>query len=451
MSSGCGLKEEMFAIEAGPDRYYLYAPLRRSAALVNSSACRAMTKFMEYGAVSLNPQELLVVQEFIEAGLIGDESPEPPVFPSEYGFNPYEVTLFLTSLCNLRCTYCYADAGRRNVQMSWDAARAAIELVAENAGLAGREDFVVGFHGGGEPTLAWDLMQSCVEFAEKTGDNKGLTPHIHTASNGILSAQQQNFIIQHFSGINISMDGPRDIQNRQRPRRDGSGSFERVMDSLRHFEEAGFPFDVRITVTRQSTPLMKEIVEFFSSNFPSLRQLHIEPAWYCGRCLTSGEQSPQAQDFIGNFLSAMSVARKKDINLFYSGARIDTITNRFCGAPGEGFSVMPEGVVSSCYEVCEPDDSRADIFHYGQYDPIQGRFIFDTRKINNLRSLAVNHIPFCQDCFCKWHCAGDCMAKTLKDINPESHHGSERCQINREITLAQLQEIIHKPQEEEGK
>ncbi|HWP95734.1 MAG TPA: radical SAM protein [Syntrophomonadaceae bacterium] len=443
-------REEIFTIQAGPDQYYLYAPLRHAAALVNASACQAVGKFMESGRAQLSSLEQSVIDRFLEAGLIGGQTPELPDFPAEYGFHPYEVTLFLTSRCNLRCTYCYADAGKRKVELSWDAAQAAIELVAENAGLVGREDFLVGFHGGGEPTLAWDLMCQCVDFAEKTGDRKGLQPHVHTASNGLLSKKQRNYIIRHFAGINISMDGPREVQDRQRPCRDGSGSFDQVMETLEDFSANGFHFDIRITATRQSTALMSEIVEFLCTRFPSLRQLHIEPAWYCGRCLTSGEQAPEAKDFINQYLAATLCAQQHDVALYYSGARIDTITNRFCGAPGEGFSVMPEGTVSSCYEVCDPDDPRAEIFHYGHYDRLHRSYVFDEEKVNKLRSLAVNNISFCQDCFCRWHCAGDCMAKALKDINPASHQGSERCQINREITLAQLKDIIHAQKPEGG-
>ena len=56
-----------------------------------------------------------------------------------------------------------------------------------------------------------------------------------------------------------------------------------------------------------------------------------------------------------------------------------------------------------------------------------------------MSELNVHNIRFCDDCFCRWHCAGDCAAKVLDGIPLERHHGSVRCQISRALTLNQIQ------------
>ncbi|HEX7678638.1 MAG TPA: hypothetical protein VF713_10985, partial [Thermoanaerobaculia bacterium] len=208
------------------------------------------------------------------------------------------------------------------------------------------------------------------------------------------------------------------------------------------FESRRFPYGVRATITDASASRLKEIVRFFRANCPSLEQLHVEPVWYCGRCRTSGARPPGNEAFLHTFLDAMDDAAKLGIRLFYSGARLDAITNKFCAAPGDGFSVTPEGIASSCFEVTEASDPRASLFHYGRYDADEGRFVFDAERLRKLRELTVEKIPHCGDCFCKWHCGGDCLAKVMTGRDAASHHGSPRCEVNRAITFAEIRRIV---------
>ena len=438
-------QEEFFVLPVGDDRYYLYAPLRRGIAVVNGAAAAAVSSYLQGEQLSAAQQG--IIDQLGGHGLLGADPPAPPVFPEECTFAPYEVTLFLTTRCNLRCTYCYAEAGKRQAELSWDAARAAIDLVLENAALAGREDFMVGFHGGGEPTLCWEMIQRCTDYAHQQATARGLQARVHAATNGLLNAEQRAYIAEHFSGLNISLDGPAEIQDRQRPRAGGGGSFDAVMESLRDFDRRGFRVSVRATVTEQSVHRMLELVQFFATELPHLERLHLEPAWYCGRCRTSGEQPPAQHDFADQFERAAARARELDLPLIYSGARVDALTSKFCAAPGDGFSITPDGAVTSCYEILDADDPRAPLFHYGRFDPERGVYQLDEQRQARLRRLSVEHLPHCQDCFCRWHCAGDCLAKSLQTAAPESHNGSARCEINRRLTMAELHRMVRRTEQ----
>lgn len=59
-----------------------------------------------------------------------------------------------------------------------------------------------------------------------------------------------------------------------------------------------------------------------------------------------------------------------------------------------------------------------------------------------LRRLSVEHKPFCQGCFAKWHCAGDCHHRTLSSSPKGVFRGSERCHITRELTKDLILERI---------
>jgi len=171
--------------------------------------------------------------------------------------------------------------------------------------------------------------------------------------------------------------------------------------------------------------------------------LHIEPVWLCGRCLTTGEEAPSDDDFIRYYARAMEKAEQIGVKLIYSGLRLDSLLSKFCAATGDGFNVLPDGMVTSCYEVTESDHPKAELFHYGRYDFNRKEFVFDTDKIKRLQKYSVENIAYCRDCFCKWHCAGDCISKVFDVSQSFCHEGSLRCTLNRRLTLMQLEKLIH--------
>jgi uncharacterized protein len=432
-------REEIFVVPRREDEYFLYAPLRRRLAVVNGSAVVVLARFLEAGAEALDACGRALVDSLTAKGLLGEPVPAPPLFPEGYRLLPHEVTLFLTSRCNLRCRYCYADAGRKSADMPFATARAAIDLVARNAGLAGLPRFGVGFHGGGEPTVAWDLLVRCVEHARAKAEECGLEAEVFAATNGVLGPEQREYVARHFTSVNVSLDGPPDIQDRNRRRADGGGSYADVAETLRYFARAGLHHGVRATVTAATVDRMREVVEWFAREF-RLAYVHLEPVWLCGRCARSGERPPDDAAFEARFLEAAERGAALGLPVLYSGARLDALSSRFCAAPGDGFNVLPEGLVTSCYEVTEPDDPRARIFHYGRCEG--GTFVFDEERLASLRCYSVEHLEHCADCFCRWHCAGDCLARALEASGSGAHAGTPRCELNRALTRAHLDRLV---------
>ena len=79
---------------------------------------------------------------------------------------------------------------------------------------------------------------------------------------------------------------------------------------------------------------------------------------------------------------------------------------------------------------------------YGAWDADANGFSFDEKKQEELHTLTVDRMPYCADCFCKYHCSGDCAAKLLGLKPPSEHAGSVRCRITRAITLHQIQKKL---------
>jgi uncharacterized protein len=423
--------------------YILYSPLNKKVGLINASGANTLHKY--FRQEPLSPGEMVYIDNLYENRFLNHVALSRPVFPANYDFMPHEVTLFATSRCNLRCRYCYAEAGKKSEDMSTEIAKAAIDLVANHAGRMGLPEFAVGFHGGGEPTVAWNFITETVGYAREKADRKGLEVEIFAASNGMFNEKQRDFILKYFTSLNISLDGPEDVQNYNRPCADGSGSFARVRENLKFFDAQGFKYGIRATVTERNVHRMAETVEWFASEF-NFTSLHLEPVWSCGRCLTTGETAPRDEDFIHHFVRAMEKAEQVGIRLEYSGLRLDSLISRFCAATGDGFNVLPDGRVSSCYEITEADDPKAALFHYGRYDAGSKAFVFDKDRIQRLQRYSVEYLDYCRDCFCKWHCAGDCLSKVFDAAPAFTHQGSPRCKLNRRLTLLQLEKLITQEQ-----
>lgn len=433
-------KPELFLLEEG-DALILYAPLRRLLARINAGARTAVRKELE--GLTLNAEEQVAVDTLRARGFF-DEVPVP-VIPET--FEPATVTLFPTDACNLRCRYCYAAAEEGAHKLPMEAARAAIDLVAENALRQKRPHFQVGFHGNGEPFMAFDIIRECCEYTVFKAEQLGLRGNINSATNGVLSDKQLDFVLAWFNGVNISSDILPDLQNRQRPFPDGSGSFDRVDYTIRRIDDAGLNYGIRATLTDQCAHRLVEMADYVTEHYPHCNQVHLEPAWEVGRALNTGEKSPVAEVFVEQYLKAVDKLGNKGVKLVYSGARQDALTASFCSVCRGSFTVSAEAKVTACYEVCTADDPRSERFLFGEYDFEKKGYVFDREKMDALAGLNVHNMPFCRDCFCKWHCAGDCAAKLLGEQPPQAHAGSTRCQINRALTKKQ---ILRKMQYEEG-
>jgi uncharacterized protein len=186
---------------------------------------------------------------------------------------------------------------------------------------------------------------------------------------------------------------------------------------------------------------MEESIDFVAENYHPVT-VHFEPVFQCGRCKTDDEYQVSLAKFAEYYEKCEEKSRKHGFRFTYSGCRIESLSNTFCGIACDSFSVTPDGFITSCFETTTLDDDKSETFFIGKINE-NGELEVDEKKRSFLHSLTVENLDYCKDCFAKWHCAGDCVAK-LGHNDFQGERGHERCELNRKLVANKLTKLIDK-------
>ena len=141
---------------------------------------------------------------------------------------------FLTQSCNLRCVYCYGEGGEygHKGNMEEKTAFRAVDWLIDQSGKA--KKIHIGFFGG-EPFLNFPLMQKIVDYARKEASKLDKKVAFNATTNGtLLDEKYINFIQDQDIRVMVSFDGPREIQDAQRPFAGGKGSYNHIAPRVKN-------------------------------------------------------------------------------------------------------------------------------------------------------------------------------------------------------------------------
>jgi len=418
-------------------KYLVYRPLKKLAFMANAALVNIIAELQHHPGAAGLPRAPDVFRFLETIGFLEPDPPMPPPTSTEAPFKPTVAVCLLTSACNFRCIYCYAFGGERPVQeLPFELGRRAIDLVCRNALDSGRESFTLGFHGGGEPTLARGSFHKLVRHAR----SKTLPCEITVASNGYWSRRQREWILDHLDQVSLSLDEPQTLQDRQRPLSSGKSSFPVVMATIQAMDRREFPYGIRMTVTDAGIEQLPSAIEFLCRE-THCRTFQVEPAFDHGRAHDNDGALDDNRRFATAFLAAHDVAFASGRHLYYSGARPWVITDRFCQAVDNALIVAPDGGLSACYEVYGREHPLAEAFFFGSLDA-DGRLVVEPTARKTLQDRIAERRALCRDCFCYWHCAGDCPPKTLSPDGDGHRRFGARCDLNRWITRELLVRYI---------
>ena len=150
------------------------------------------------------------------------------------------ITLQVTQDCNFRCKYCVYSEDKNKIQrshsnkhMTWETAKAALDFLKRHS--VDSNYIHVGFYGG-EPLIEYPLIHRAMEYAKEIFAGKKLSFGM-TTNASLLSEEMIHYFASNKVALLISLDGPEQIHNANRVLRNGGGSYEVVIRSIKRIIE----------------------------------------------------------------------------------------------------------------------------------------------------------------------------------------------------------------------
>lgn len=357
------------------------------------------------------------------------------------------LTLLLTRRCNLRCIYCYAAAKDfgRTMDLNF-----AIETLNWFEKQLNGKALRISFHGGGEPTLEIGLMQKIVLRACYLSEKSGKKTRFQIVTNGTFDISIADWLIDNNFGISISADGPSDIQDRNRPFADGSGSSKVVEKTITYLVNKKHPFTVRLTFS--PTDDTGRIVRYFGNL--GVKSLHIEPLFPYGRDYdqiifgSNSEQnvySPSGKELVESFLRAMDSVKEYGIKITNSHlGHLAKWSGYFCGsACGRSMIVTDDQFISGCLEVVDAQDPDFAAFRLGSFSNKQDSFVINKNVLARFQGRHSDTLSCCKKCFARYVCAGGCAVKAVRASGSFMDKDISYCEFTKALIPAVIKRIAH--------
>jgi radical SAM protein with 4Fe4S-binding SPASM domain len=330
----------------------------------------------------------------------------PAPSPRQGDLAPAFLGMLPTRRCNLACRYCgfmaQAAPGRA---MDLKLARHALEWYLRRAGETGRREAEIHYFGG-EPFYAPEVLDFTVHYARIRAAEWGVTVRFEAATNGVFGEERAHWAADHLDTIVLSLDGPADVQDRHRPRRNGGGSFESVARNARILSEGAAQLFFRACVTAQTVDRLPEIARWFCDEYRP-RGVCFEPVQPLPHARPAGLEPPDAWAFARSFIRAAWVLEACGVETVYAAGDVHARRVSFCPVGQDVVIVSPDGDLNACYLLEQDWQAKGMDLRLGRIEP-DGRVALDPTRVAAARRLNVLNKPGCAHCFCKWHCAGGC-------------------------------------------
>ncbi len=360
----------------------------------------------------------------------------------EEPFSPECLTLYMNNECNLNCVYCHTDPSPKPVaRLELETIAAAAEVVAENCRRKGHPFYVV-FHGGGEPILHRECVDSAMARLEAIASAHDVELFRYVATNGVMSEEKAAWLARRFDLVGLSCDGPADIQNSQRPRWGGGDTLHILEHTAHILRQEGCRLHVRTTITGATLHRQSEIADYICQQF-SPEEIHFEPVYLSRRTSAATKfDAHQAEEFVTHFLEAREIARKHGILLMTSGSRPGSIHGPYCHVFRSVLNLVPGGVATACFKVTNAAQVREKGVVIGALNGETGRFEIDHLRVQELCQQLDTPLPECVGCFNRYHCVRECPDRCPLDNDAyRSHHSlgpGFRCRMQKALAYATL-------------
>jgi uncharacterized protein len=249
------------------------------------------------------------------------------------------VVLQSTGFCNIDCAYCYLpDRANPRQTMELSTVEEVARLIFDSRLL--KQDLDIVWHAGEPLTLSPDYYAQAIAIIERRRP-EGVDVHYGIQTNATLI--DDNWIDlfgRHAIAVGVSLDGPRDLHDRNRKYRNGSGSHERAVAGIAKLQARGYPFHFIGVVTTPSLSRGAELIDYYQRFGPLAIGLNIEEmeAHHARSSLYENCDRATFERFIGEVL--LEAARPGDSPIVLRDFQ-RTLSSLLAGTPEDNDQVIP--------------------------------------------------------------------------------------------------------------
>lgn len=179
-----------------------------------------------------------------------------------------------SGLCNMRCRYCfYADETEKRTTPSFGMmTEDTLRQVLTHVLAAATGTCTLAFQGG-EPTLAGlPFFQKVIEFEKELNVNHCRIEHALQTNGLLIDDAWAEFLAEHHFLVGVSLDGPKELHDKNRLDANGKGTWSRVMHAIQILKKHHVEFNILTVVTGDLCRCTGKVTGFYARNGFSYRQ-----------------------------------------------------------------------------------------------------------------------------------------------------------------------------------
>ncbi len=187
-----------------------------------------------------------VILSLKDQGMVIDEDDELDIIKYNYKCMQFDnlnlsLTICPTMDCIFRCPYCFES--RKHGKMTEENQKRLVEFVRNNIKTCKSMD-VLWF--GGEPLMAFDVIENLSKEFLKICEEYNIPYTAYIISNAYLIDDEiaKKFVEYKISGIQVTIDGPKEIHDTRRVLEGNVGTYEKICENIKILQN----YDIKITI-----------------------------------------------------------------------------------------------------------------------------------------------------------------------------------------------------------
>lgn len=357
--------------------------------------------------------------------------------------------MVITLKCTNKCTYCQVNAEEddaKGFDMSPEVAHRVVDYIFKSPSPSIKIEFQ-----GGEPTLNWETLKETVLYAKKV--NKKYLKHLDfVVCTNLVKIDTQKFIFFKEHGIHIStsLDGPRDLHDKNRIMRSGGGTYDNVIKNIHNAFDILTRVEVNalMTTTIDNIDHLQDVIAEYVRL--GLNGIFIRPLNPYGLAATNAEHLEYpVEHFVENFEKALNFIIQLNLRgtmfiEFYTRLLLTRILTPFSTGFVDLQSPSGAGISGAIYDhngdVFPADEARM-LARMGDRRFFLGNVFKDSYESifggNLLREIVskscVEVMPYCSSCVYRTYCGSDPVRNYLETGDLVGKRPNDFCKKNKLI------------------